>query len=154
MNKLEEYRPRRVEPRGLVDSNGRFIKIYTVTYKSNFEASDALENAVAHIPDWLDRPGPKDFRADDFGFLIVHEGRDGNWTLFFRWIEGHMLHSQTFFSRGERILEQNPREGSMACIWELPIIDFERRLWVESMFGRELDEGREIYLGDQLSGEV
>lgn len=154
MSTREAYLNRRIEPHGFVEANGRFVKIYTISCNPEFSAHEILESSVRNLPQWLDRAAPLDFRADDFAILIVHEGRDGNWTLFYRWIESHMLHGLTFYSKDEIRFEPTPREGSMACVWELPIIAFERDLWIASMFGREFEAAREIYLGGQLSGEV
>jgi hypothetical protein len=89
-------------------------------------------------------------------FLIVHEAGDGIWSLINWWIGGEMLQSTTFHTSFEQPDEFQllPEEGFMACVWEIPIIAFERAMWVEHTLKKANPPDFKAYLEQYLSKEV
>jgi hypothetical protein len=89
-------------------------------------------------------------------FLIVHEAGDGIWSLINWWIGGEMLQSTTFHTSFEQLDEFQllPEEGFMACVWEIPIIAFERAMWVEHILKKANPPDFKAYLEQYLSKEV
>ncbi|WP_420960502.1 hypothetical protein [Brucella sp. IR073] len=92
-------------------------------------AIDAAKETIAGTAEKLTAT-----RHLDAGFAIVHQGEEGLWLLLHWWLEGgiatHMLwrsnlDGEPAFVPAEPLL--------MACVWELGIIDFERRAWMETV---------------------
>lgn len=109
------------------------IKTYTITHRRHFESKEILDNALASLPEWLKRSSDFLFPNYKSAFLIVHEGRDGVWSLIHWWIGGEMLQGQTFFTPYTRAnrFELKTDRGLWACVWELAVISFEREMWIE-----------------------
>ena len=156
MNSFTRYKPRNVEFRQLLTSNDWTIKLYTITHRASFGAETFLANALAQLPTWLEKSKALKFPTYNIAFLIVHEGRDGVWTLINWWIGGEMLQATTFYTSFEKPGEflLLPTEGFMACVWELAVISFERAMWVEYILKKAEKPDFTGYLQKYLSKEV
>lgn len=133
MNTFTFYKPRKTEFQQLATVKGWNVKVYTITNQNRFKSKTVLENAIANLPKWLERSKLLGLETHKTAFLIVHEGRDGIWSLLNWWIGGEMLQSVTFYTGFDNPneFEETPKEGFMACVWEMAVIDFERTLWIE-----------------------
>ncbi|MBC2883996.1 hypothetical protein H7Q97_01100 [Ochrobactrum sp. CM-21-5] len=76
----------------------------------------------------------------DAGFAILHQGEDGLWLLLHWWLEGGIATEILWQSELDEEVEFMPAQPMlMACVWELGIIDFERRAWMETaMSGKSI----------------
>jgi len=85
------------------------------------------------------------------GFAILHEGDEGRWLLLHWWVAGGIATRRLWRSDllpGGHFVEADPL--LMACVWELGLIDFERRSWMRTaMAGKPVSE----YIEDRFSGE-
>lgn len=150
---LRPYQPRLIGAVGVVEIADWRIKLYTLTYREVFSADTTLNAARRHLPGWIAGSAQDEFASHQLGFLIVHEGTDGIWTLFNYWTGGEILRGQTYFSSPETPDQFAPRphHGFMACVWEMAILDFERRAWIASMLRPEPD--RAEYLTATIEGK-
>jgi hypothetical protein len=133
MSTFQKYRSRLVEFNQLASVDGWAIKVYSITHRSSFQSDDVLENAVRQLPEWLAEAARLNLPTYYTAFLIVHEGRDGVWTLINWWIGGEMLQSETFFTSYDQPDNFSVvlKDGFMACVWELEVIGYEREMWIE-----------------------
>jgi len=156
MSRFAQYKPRLVELNQLAKVERWDVKVYTITNRPAFESINVLENALANLPKWLARSRELEFPTYDQAFLIVHEGRDGVWTLINWWTGGEMLKSKTFFTDFDKPdeFEEVPRDGFMACVWELAVISFERSMWVECVLERSANPDLTGYSQRQLNQSV
>lgn len=76
----------------------------------------------------------------DAGFAILHRGEESLWLLLHWWLEGGIATEilwqaeLTELADPDGDVEFMPAQPLlMACVWELGIIDFERRAWVETV---------------------
>lgn len=92
------------------------------------------------------------------GFLIVHQGGDGNYVLVDWWVGENMLKNHVFAAPTGRFEPEDFRyvtpTGLCACVWELHVMHFERTAWVTSVLKREGGPDLEEYLLQRFSGEV
>lgn len=156
MNSFAVYKPRKVEFYRLEETNDWNIKVYTITCRNAFESKGVLENVIENLPILLERSKLLGFETYKAAFLIVHEGRDGIWSLLNWWIGGEMLQSTTFytdFNKPSKI-QTRPKEGFMACVWEMAVISFERKMWIEHILKKAKNPDFTGYLGKYLSKEV
>ncbi len=156
MSFFTQYKPRKVEFRQLLTVSDWTIKVYTITHRASFAAETILENALAQLPTWLEKSKALKFPTYKIAFLIVHEGRDGVWTLINWWRGGEMLQSITFYTNfaNPNEFQALPTEGFMACVWELAVISFERVMWVEYILKKADKPDFTGYLQKYLSKEV
>jgi hypothetical protein len=153
---METYRPRTIIARPLHLVDGWRVKIYVVTPRETFESEAILENAIARLSEWLTPPASEPWHSHKIGFLIFHEGADGLWSLVNRWVADDMLQSATYYTdyREPDTFIRNPAKAFMACVWELPIIAFERDLWVEEVLKKAPNPDFDAYFGKALIGNV
>ena len=69
---------------------------------------------------------------DAAGFTIVHDATSAGLGLVYWWANENELHSKLFASPFDEPGNLEPIDGTgMACVWELEVIDFERKAWLE-----------------------
>lgn len=67
------------------------------------------------------------------GFAVLHQGEEGLWLLLHWWLEGGIATEILWQSElGDEVDFMPAQPLLMACVWELGIIDFERRAWMET----------------------
>lgn len=150
-----QYKPRKIEFYQTVKVNDWQIKVYTFTFRENFQAKEVLENAIAKLPEWLETTKTLDFETYQIGFLMVHEGRDGVWVILSWWTGENMLRSVTYCTSEAMPKEfvLTPKTGGMVCVWELELINFERKMWIEHILKKSEKPDFAGYLNEKLSGE-
>ena len=91
-----------------------------------------------------DRPG--------IGFVIAHDAATVGIALIYWWQAANELHQRVFTSPLDEPAALAPvADPAAGCVWELGIIDFERRAWIEDV----LKKGDvELYLSRRLDTEV
>jgi hypothetical protein len=125
------------------------LKVYGIAMPGKTPRAELVEATIARaekvLPDiGPDRPG--------IGFVIAHDAAAIGIALIYWWAAANELHQRVFTSPIERpaALEPVPHPAA-GCVWELGIIDFERRAWIEDV----LKKGDvELYLGRELRTEV
>lgn len=85
------------------------------------------------------------------GFAILHEGDEGRWLLLHWWVAGGIATQKLWradLADGAPFIDADPL--LMACVWELGLIDFERRAWIDTaMAGKTVSD----YTEERFSGE-
>jgi hypothetical protein len=71
---------------------------------------------------------------DTPGFTIAHEGTSAGLGLSYWWANENELHARFFASSLQRPGELEPYTGrGITCVWEMEVMDFERRAWIEDV---------------------
>ena len=155
MESFKIYQPRKVEFRQIANVNNWNVKVYAITYQDKFASEEVLENALANLPKWLEKSKMLGLETYKIAFLIVHEGRDGVWSLLHWWIGENMLQSVTFYTSFDNPneFEETPKEGGMICVWELEVVEFERKAWIEYILKKAEQPDFTGYLNQTLTGE-
>jgi hypothetical protein len=75
------------------------------------------------------------------GFVIAHDARGAGLSLVYWWANDNEIHLRTFVSPLDDPAALEPFSSTgMACVWELEIIDFERRAFLEHVLkGGDID---------------
>ncbi|PRD44334.1 hypothetical protein C5748_07030 [Phyllobacterium phragmitis] len=138
---ISAYQPRAAWFDGLVDCGPASIKL------SLIEADPAKPIAPAAIDKaraLIEAAGGKlaQTRHLGAGFAILHQGQEGLWLLLHWWIEGDIATQMLWRSKLGGDADFIPAEPLlMACVWELAIIDFERRAWMDTaMSGKSITD--------------
>jgi hypothetical protein len=68
------------------------------------------------------------------GFTIAHDAAGAGLGLVYWWANDNEIHMRAFASPLDDPGALEPADGTgMACVWELEVIDFERRAWLEDV---------------------
>lgn len=155
MKSFKIYQSRKIEMRRIAPVKDWNIKVYTITFQKKFKSETVLDNAVLNLPKWLEKSKLLGLETYKIAFLIIHEGRDGVWTLLNWWIGENMLQSVTFYTSFDDAnqFEETPQTGGMACVWELEVINFERKMWIEHILKKAEKPDFAGYLQETLNGE-
>ena len=95
---------------------------------------------------------------DDVGFVILHAcGVDVTLLLVNRWRNDNELWETVFAQRGSDpfvpVGDADPTRATF-CVWELGIVEFERRAWADLLRGSHDEAALDVYLATTLSGVV
>lgn len=85
------------------------------------------------------RSAARDVIPDDaYGFTIAHDAAGAGLGIVYWWTNENEIHSRAFASPLDDPGRLEPADGTgMACVWELEVIDFERRAWLEDVLKRD-----------------
>jgi hypothetical protein len=68
------------------------------------------------------------------GFVIAHDARTAGLGLVYWWANDNEIHGRFFASPLDDPAALVPNDGTgVGCVWELEILDFERRAWLEDV---------------------
>jgi hypothetical protein len=82
------------------------------------------------------------------GFTIAHDAKSAALGLVYWWANENELHARLYGAPHGDAGALKPYEGEgMGCVWELEVIDFERRAWLEDVL---IDDDLDAYLEKAL----
>ena len=129
------------------------LKVYGINYQAERSSGHVVDPVIvavarakirAHLPE-VDREGDHHHT----GFVILHQGIGGFWLLLHWWVQEVICSEVLWKSLDESPTEFEAATGSfMACVWELVVIDFERRAWIDTVLQHK--GNRDLYLGTRL----
>jgi hypothetical protein len=68
------------------------------------------------------------------GFTIAHDAATAALAIVYWWANENELHARYFAApRDDPGMLAAVQDTGMACVWELEVIDFERRLWLRDV---------------------
>lgn len=162
---LSLYAPRPITFLGLHEAPGATLKVYGIRRASG-TPGEALVAAATRVADaYLAAPraachaGGVDWAArtqHPLGVLMVHEGREAFFVVLDVWFDENMLRHHVWCAplASPESLESLAAADVTYCVWELAVIEHERRAWLRHVFTREGRVDREAYLADVMNGEV
>ena len=153
---MTSYQARRVQFHELLTVGEWTIKVYTIHTGAELIGSAYYRAIRDWLPAWLALDNGFDARHAHLGFLIIHPGREGIFTLLNWWVGDNMLNTHVFLTDPAEptAFERISGNGLFACVWELAVIDHERRAWTRHVLQRAPEADRAAYLADTLEGEV
>jgi hypothetical protein len=75
------------------------------------------------------------------GFVIAHDANGAGLSLVYWWANENEIHGRFFASPLDDPSAYAPVESpGLACVWELEVLDFERRAWLQDvLIGSDID---------------
>jgi hypothetical protein len=155
MRLTEPYRPRPIRPMGTLSHEDWRLKAYGISYASDLPPRELLEAAAAIARQLLPTPACISGRYG-VGYLGVHAGRGSDFVFVDWWEDENELHHHVFVSpSGEpENLAEVTHTGVSACVWDLAVICFERRAWLETVLMNPSGPDIEGYLARRLDALV
>lgn len=147
------YAARTVRFLGLWEHGGWRMKVYGISLGPAPPANRLVASAMDAARTVLGQPAVTSTRYG-IGYIGIHEGRGENLVFVDWWGNENEIFHHVFISSPEapdRL--QNVTDGSrIACVWDLAVIEFERRAWIQSVLARPEAPGFEEYLRIRLEG--
>lgn len=113
-----DYEPRCIS---FLEREGR-VKHYGIARPRPALVAATREAARRTIPDGA------------LGFTIAHNAATAGLGIVYWWANENEIHSSVFAAPHEDPAALEPADGTgMACVWELEVIDFERRAYLEDV---------------------
>jgi hypothetical protein len=76
------------------------------------------------------------------GFVIAHDAQAAGLALIYWWDNENEIHGRFFASPLDDPDAYKPNDGTgLACVWEMEVLDFERRAWLEHVLKNQDLEG-------------
>lgn len=149
------YTPRPVRPLGLLQIEDWRVKLHGLTATPGGDLEDAAKDGARKAAtEALPRPGLGGGRYG-VGFVIAHRSTNAFSYVVGWWSYGCLLSTAGYsarFSEPEDIARSPSRQAG--CVYELAVIDHERRAWTRTMLREGADGDVESYLEAVLSGQV
>jgi hypothetical protein len=119
------YQPRSIRYIGRQDLGDWRLKVYGI----GTHAPDARPEFVAATLDAARGALPEGGGA---GFVIAHDANSAGLALVYWWANENEVHGRFFASSLDDPAGLAPVDGTgLACVWEMEVLDFERRAWLE-----------------------
>lgn len=129
---MEPYAPRLIRSHGIRQVGPWKLKVHSVAYGDGpldwpgFEPG--LEHAEATLPSPDERAG-----RPGLGFLIVHQGRTGDYVVLAWWDHENELPLRVWVRRTRSEAWREAQNDESICVWDLEVIWAERSAWVATM---------------------
>ncbi len=152
---LREYQTRPVRFLELLEIENWQIKLYGISSKSD-QFKPGLIDLSKRVFNKRIHDFPDNLTHYECGFGIIHEGNDGNYIVFCTWIEENMIDLIIYYSNPDNPLDFQPISPSsiVTCVWELEILYFEKKAWVDHILKKPGKIAFEKYLKSTFNIDV
>lgn len=150
------YQPRPIRPLGLFKHDDWTVKSYSISAKQKVVDQSHVNFAITNLSTWLKNSKNYPLPTYKVATLIVHEGREGIFTLVNWWIDENMLQNHVYFSSydaPQKFIDYS-KKGITACVWELAVIIHERAAWIDHVLKRASNPDVKGYLNSWLNDDV
>ena len=126
------YAPRRAWFETLIRTNASTLKLSIIMASPDPLDAGIVEQTIRFLKDGpLAEPPAHQLGS---GFVILHLGEEGRWLLVHHWLPGGIASRRLYRADlASGSLYEETGHHLFACVWELGLIDFERRAWVSTV---------------------
>ena len=154
-HEIQPYIPRQVRPLGVHGLDDWRVKLHGL-YATGDTTTDpaVLDAALSAAAEALPKPA-EDGGRYGVGFVIVHRTPDVYSYLVGWWSYNCLLSTAAYTARHSEpgVVGRSPARQA-GCVWELALIDHERRAWTEMVMRSGGVADLDAYLAAVLDGEV
>ena len=99
---------------------------------------------------------PLNPKHEKIGFLILHAATEGIFSIINWWVGKNMLNTHIFLTDPDHPNEfkKISGDGLGPCVWELEIMNHERKSWTEHVLKQEPDPNFETYISDTITCKI
>jgi len=148
------YEPRPIRFIRREDVDGWQLKLYGIALAGK-EPREELVTATRDLAaSVLPRPAVSDDRYG-VAFATAHDAKTFCIALVYWWQAENELHQRIYVSPHDDPTALTQLENQPAgCVWELEVVDFERRAWIEDVLANPGGPDVERYLSRELDADV
>jgi hypothetical protein len=143
----------------LRETAGWTLKVYGITVAGKLPRAALIEAARTLAPWALPNPAVSRDGADPdrygVGFVIVHDAGDLCIALYDWWAGEHEIHQRMYSAPLDSpdALKSHPTPA-LGCVWELAVIDHERRSWLRHILANPEGPDLLAYLNDRFEADI
>ena len=147
------YRPRHIKFKELLALEDWFIKVYSITKHDRQINPEFYDIVKRELPHWLQLTNSFNSQHQNIGFLILHAGTEGIFSLINWWVGDNMLNTHIFKTDYNTMgtFEKISGDGLAPCIWELEVINHERIAWTDHILKKTPNPNFKMYLNTTFS---
>lgn len=151
-----EYKPRKIAFKETIEVNDWSIKVYIISKNGDFQHPEFYEKVKQEVSKWLLLKNSFDASNEKIGFLILHSGTEGIFSVMNWWVGKNMMNTHIFLTQRDEPIVFTPLSGDglAPCVWELEVINHERVSWMNNFLKKESHPDIEAYLGDVYNGMI
>jgi hypothetical protein len=148
------YAPRHIRFIRGEDVDGWQLKLYSIALEGKEPRQEFLAATLDLAASVLPRPAVTDGRYG-VGFATAHDATTFCIVLVYWWQSENELHQRIYVSPKDdpAALAQVPDQPA-GCVWELGVVDFERRAWLEDVLANPDGPDIERYLERHYNDDV
>lgn len=153
------YRPSHLRHVETVEIRGWRMKVYGIALQGRTCGPALLAASLA----WAEAALPARDPADPFSgydFVVAHDAAVLDIALVYWWESENELHQRGFagakpdgWQSDGSTLAPIPYQAA-GCVWEIGVIDFERRAWLADVLANPAGPDIDLYLGRKLAADV
>ena len=148
------YQPRHVRFIRREDVDGWRLKLYGIALKGKDPDPEFVEATRDLAASVLPQPPSTDDRYG-VGFATAHDATSLYIALIYWWQSENELHQRIYVSPKDDPIAFVPVENQPAgCVWELDVVDFERRAWREDVLANPSGPDLERYLERRFAADL
>lgn len=147
------YRSRKIQFRETVEIENWKIKIYSISKHGDFNFPEFYKNVIYKLPIWLKQNNGFNDQHSYIGFLILHAGTEGIFSLINWWVDLYMLNTNIYFTEYDKldIFKKISGNGLAPCIWEFEVINYERMAWTKQILKKIPNPDFDTYLASNFN---
>lgn len=156
IKEMEAYTARKIEFKEVFEIYDWSIKIYTISKNGDFDHPKFYDLVKTKLPKWLSMENSFVTSNEKVGFLILHSGNEGIFSLINWWVGNNMLNTHIFLTDSKNQIDftKISGDGLASCIWELEVIYHERTSWLRNVLKQAQNPSYQAYLEDVYNGFV
>lgn len=148
------HRPRPIRFGGRHDVAGWRLKLYGIATPGNEPRAALVDAALATAADALPQP-PEAADRYGVGFVVVHDAADFGFVLVDWWYGENEIHQRLFSASLDEPAALRPHfNEAIGCVWELAVVDFERRAWLEYVLANPAGPDIDAYLDARFEADI
>ena len=148
------YEPRHVRFIRREDVDGWRLKLYGIALNGKEPHPEFVEATRDLAASVLPQPPAGDDRYG-VGFATAHDATSLYIALIYWWQSENELHQRIYVSPKDDPIAFSQVENQPAgCVWELAVVDFERRAWLDDVLANPPGPDLERYLVRRLDADV
>ena len=148
------YAPRHVRFIRREDVDGWRIKLYGIALQGREPDPGFVEATRELAAEVLPRPAATDDRYA-VGFATAHDATSLYIALVYWWESENELHQRIYVSpKSDPIAFVHVKSQPAGCVWELDVVDFERRAWREDVLANPGGPDLERYLERRFEADL
>ncbi|MBB6452521.1 hypothetical protein HNQ94_000966 [Salirhabdus euzebyi] len=130
----EKYKKRPIRFLELWEKEGWTMKLYGISYKSEYPRKELISKAKELASKTLPSPAVTDNRYG-VGFIGIHDGLGASFIFIDWWSDENELNHHVYVASHEHPDEYEyfTPKGLIACCWDLKVLSFERDSWVKTV---------------------
>ena len=130
------------------------LKVYSITAPGRAPHAGLIERTLALADTALPQPA-FDTERYGIGFVIAHDAAALGISLVYWWECSNELHQRVFIGPRDDLDDFAPLTHQAAgCVWEIGVIDFERRAWIDDVLANPEGPDFDRYMTRRLDSDL